>query len=355
MTATTQPGAFDAGTTTADRPAPRVSVVVATYERPAAVASLLRQLEAQTLPATDYEVVVVDDGSRVPLTESLAGYAPAYGLTVLRQANGGPAAARDAGIRSARGELIVVLDDDMSVGAGFVAAHAAAHGGERPRVVLGRMEASAAPDRGRGFLDRWRMIAFEERAARLRAGNASLHGEDVYTGNVSFPRREYLAVGGFDTALRLSEDIELGLRLERAGAEVVMADAAWSSHEAASESAAAWMRRAIAYGASEARIGKKHPDVPAASPWRHFARVQGALRPFLVAAVVAPWMARGMAWLAVRAALALDRLGTERAALAMTTLSFGLLYMRGVSVESGGGRRALPELRRYLATGGRTR
>jgi len=93
---------------------PRISVCLATYNRPdllrQAVASLLRQT------ATDFEVIVIDDGSTHPgmdacLDELAADFA-ARSWRIVRQANAGPSAARNAAAKLARGEYLMFMDDD---------------------------------------------------------------------------------------------------------------------------------------------------------------------------------------------------------------------------------------------------
>jgi glycosyltransferase involved in cell wall biosynthesis len=121
-----------------------LSVVIATHDRPEAVERLLRLLAAQTLAAEQFEIIVVDDGSAIPVAARLAPYASRIPLTVVTQVNSGAASARHEGILRSRGEIIVVLDDDMIVGADLLEAHLAEHVPGERRVVLGRCH---PPDR----------------------------------------------------------------------------------------------------------------------------------------------------------------------------------------------------------------
>src|SRR5262249_26518567 len=126
-----------------DPGAPRLSVVLATFNRPRNAERLLQQLATQTLPPDEYEVVIVDDGSPQPVSGWFPKLAMPCRVTPLRQANAGGAAARHAGVLEARGEILVVTDDDMQVPAEFLAAHLARHVPGSRRAVVGRIRSSS--------------------------------------------------------------------------------------------------------------------------------------------------------------------------------------------------------------------
>ncbi|HUT35664.1 MAG TPA: glycosyltransferase [Planctomycetota bacterium] len=87
---------------------PRVSVVIPAFNAERYLRETLESVLAQTY--RDFEVVVVDDGS----SDGTAELAASFGEPVrcIRQANAGPSAARNRGIREARGELIAFVDSD---------------------------------------------------------------------------------------------------------------------------------------------------------------------------------------------------------------------------------------------------
>lgn len=93
----------------------RVSVVVPTYKRPDLLLRCLKALLRQDLPSESYEVIVADDALE-PGTRRTVDRLAAYSRVRLRYQpvtnNHGPAAARNAGWRSARSPVIAFTDDD---------------------------------------------------------------------------------------------------------------------------------------------------------------------------------------------------------------------------------------------------
>lgn len=92
---------------------PRVSVVIATLNRPRTLARLLECVYQQTL--TDIEVIVVDDGSSPEVRDAYASIWPAGDNRFRLKLNppgGGPGRTRNTGIRMARGEFVAFCDDD---------------------------------------------------------------------------------------------------------------------------------------------------------------------------------------------------------------------------------------------------
>ncbi|HVP69292.1 MAG TPA: glycosyltransferase [Anaeromyxobacteraceae bacterium] len=303
---------------------PKLSVVVATFNRPALIERLLEQLVAQSLPASEFEVVVVDDGSREPVKPRLVARTWPFALRVEEQANAGQATARHRGILAAAGEVLVIVDDDMEVGPGFLAAHLSMHAPGSQRVVLGRIR---PPPGGMSLQDRWHQRNLDRLHERARAG-VPVRGNAMYTGNVSLRRTDYLAVGGFDTSLRQSEDSELGRRLERYGAEFVLSEEAYTVNGSDHTSVAKWRRQARNYGRSDLRISRKNSDLEIQHrPWD--------LNPVLAFAAFAPPLGMALAPVAFAFASALDRLGLERPAMAAVTVTYGVDYYRGVREELG--------------------
>jgi GT2 family glycosyltransferase len=208
----------------------RISVVVPTHQRRDSAARVLHALAHQTLDAKLYEVVLVVDGSTDGTREMAETFAAPYRLRVLCQPNRGRAAACNAGLRSATGSLVVLLDDDMEPGQGFLAAHDRAHAASERLGVVGAVPVSL--DEATSPTAAYIGLKFNRHLAKL-AQQQRFGLRDFYTGNFSVNRELLLAIGGFDEDFQLygNEDLELSLRLVEHGVRLVFdPDAAARQH-----------------------------------------------------------------------------------------------------------------------------
>ncbi|HEU4459115.1 MAG TPA: glycosyltransferase family 2 protein [Methylibium sp.] len=251
---------------------PRISVVVPTCRRPAMLLRCLHALLSQDLSAHAYEVIVVDDGhdhATRALVEQLrrrvhARQRPA--LRYLRPLRGkGPAVARNAGWRAARGELIAFTDDDTVPERDWLAQgerslapwQAAVHG--RVRVPV-----SSQPT------DHERMTQGLERA-------------EFVTANAFVRRAALEKVGGFDERFTRPwrEDSDLQFRLETEVGPIGEAAEAVVVHPVRPEPWGVSLRqqRNVMF---DALLYKKHRQryrqrIRATPPWHYYAIVALAL------------------------------------------------------------------------------
>jgi glycosyltransferase involved in cell wall biosynthesis len=107
-----------------ERPVPLFSVIIAVYNDWMKLDGCLQSLVQQS-HTSSFEVIVVDDGGDAP-AGSLGEWADHYPLTVIRQAHAGISAARNRGIKSARGSVLVFVDADCRLQADCLAALATA-------------------------------------------------------------------------------------------------------------------------------------------------------------------------------------------------------------------------------------
>ncbi|MBI5518274.1 MAG: glycosyltransferase family 2 protein [Deltaproteobacteria bacterium] len=202
---------------------PFVTVIIRSYKRLEAVRALVELVLRQRYEP--FEVLIVDS------TPGLDAEA------VLRAcSNGDPrvrcvwspprgcAAAANAGVREARGEVVAFVDDDdLPVGDGWLAAHAKAYKDPRCLGVNGRMDYTGeGPERvprvRSGWLrDRWMLSYGPFKKPRVFPGSPTRKvGIEWLTGGNSSLRREvWERAGGWDEFLRYHNEHSLFLRLAR--------------------------------------------------------------------------------------------------------------------------------------------
>jgi GT2 family glycosyltransferase len=240
----------------------RVSVVIPTYRRRASLQRTLEAFRRQTIPPTEYEVIVAVDGSEDGTREMVASFQAPYHLVGVWQPNTGRAAACNAGIARAHGDLVVLLDDDMEPVPEFLAAHLDAHPPGSRRAVVGPVPIPEDPaDQPIVEYRRRGMQALQDRFAQP---GYRLRFRDVYTGNCSVPRDVLRELGGFDTTFTLygHEDYELALRLANAGVELAYSPRALA-YQRYEKDFPAMARDCIARGHTAVLFARKHPDAAA--------------------------------------------------------------------------------------------
>ena len=91
---------------------PFISIVIPTYNRPEKLKECLESLTELEYPRDSYEVIVVDDGSKISLESVVENFENQIEITLLKQKNAGPATARNTGAKQAKGEFLAFTDDD---------------------------------------------------------------------------------------------------------------------------------------------------------------------------------------------------------------------------------------------------
>lgn len=194
---------------------PTFSVIVAAYDVADVIADALESVFAQTL--APHEVIVCDDGSTDDLDAALGPYRSR--ITVLRQPNGGEAAAKNAAARAATGDFLVVLDADDTFEPERLAALAALAAARPDLDVLTTdavLEVDGVPVR-HCYTDDHRFAVDDQRSAILE--------RNFVFGLVAVRRARFLELGGFDESIRRTTDWDLWVRLIFDGGAIGLVDA----------------------------------------------------------------------------------------------------------------------------------
>ena len=181
---------------------PFFSVVVPTYNRPDRLATCLQALAAQDYPRDRYEVVVVDDGSSHPMDNVVAPYehAPAQSglqITLHRQANAGPAAARNAGADLAKGPLLAFTDDDCMPSPTWLSGFADRLK-QKPEAMIGGRSLNALPN---NLYSTASQALIDYLYAYYSAPNKAMF---FASNNIAMTKENFVAVGGFDVSFPLA-------------------------------------------------------------------------------------------------------------------------------------------------------
>lgn len=276
------------GAITCDVPAldnwPSVSIVIPSFQREIQLRRCVLALIEQNYDEDKYEIIVVDDGSPVPLRVGLEDLP----IAVHRfEMNRGPAAARNEGARIARGQIVLFVDSDCearssswlrAVIKGFVGKNVIAVGA-RALSPPGRSVA-AAFEVVRSPLDMGPVpssVGFGHPVAFLPSCALAIR------------KLEFLESGGFDERFFPGEDVDLIWRLAASGHHIKYEPTATLLHHSRER----WrdlLGRRFEYGSSEAAVQSRHPQcrrslsvsaIPAllmaASAWRGHKRIAGSL------------------------------------------------------------------------------
>jgi GT2 family glycosyltransferase len=313
-----------------------VSVVVPTYNRSQSLARLLGGLDRQTV--ADFEVVVVDDGSSDDTLQMLARMRTRFGMRVLQQAHDGPAAARNLGVREARGRIILFLDDDVLPHPDLIREHMRMHEGSSDLVVVGPM--SPPRDWKRPAWVRWEEDMLQVQYRDMLAGKYPCTPRQFYTANASVTRARLLQVGGFDAGYKRAEDVELAYRLRDAGARFVF-DARASVLHYAARSFDAWLRIPHQYGRYDVAMHRDKGQETLVLAGFEFHTRNRLTRWVSRLCVGRPMLMRAAVFALRTAVLATDRADLQPLSRVVLSGLFNLLYWQGAHDELGGGRQAL--------------
>ena len=228
---------------------PEISVVVPTYNRLETLSPVLPTLLAQDLAPSEFEVLVCDSNS----TDGTAEFPNVHHLP---GAYSGRAAARNAGIQAAQGQVVLFNDSDIFASPDLLSQHLRHHRAERNVAVVGlEVQVKNYDD----YL--YKRDHPDERGALHRPTRKKLPWLYFLTGNASVRRADLLRVGCFDESFTGygHEDLELGYRLERAGVTILYEPRAINYHcqDVPHDDQKAKMRLA---GRSTVRFYRKHPD-----------------------------------------------------------------------------------------------
>jgi GT2 family glycosyltransferase len=195
----------------------KISVVIPTHNRADALDLSLSHLARQEVDAS-WEVVVANNRSTDNTDQVVAQRNFPVPLQLVHEQTPGPAAARNAGARHAKGEYLLFMDNDILVEPDFLQRHLNALKNHPGCWVVGQV--INLPEQERSPFGQFRKSLFP-----FIPRDQPAAGTDAITGqNVSMPRADFAALGGFDESFFVAsgEDRELLLRARQKGVKLIL-------------------------------------------------------------------------------------------------------------------------------------
>lgn len=188
-------------------PTPRISVIIPHLNTPDLLAISLTSVFAQTLDHGIFEVIVVDNGSALPLQPVVAAF-PA--VRFLTEPAPGPGLARNTGIAAARSTLIACIDADCIAESGWLQAAVDALDADPAHPAGGDIQVAARnPTRFTGIEAYEAVFGFRQRLY-IDIKHFSV------TANLAMTKALHITVGGFGD-ISIAEDLDWGQRAHALG------------------------------------------------------------------------------------------------------------------------------------------
>ena len=234
------------------------SVIVPVYNRPEEVDELLQSLCGQT--AGGFEVIIVEDGSTKPCKEVCDKYAGLLDLHYYAKENSGPGQSRNHGAERARGEWLIVLDSDVVLPRGYIAAVEQATRQDHALAAWGGPD-TAHPS----FTPVQKAISYGMTSFFTTGGiRGGSHGKrpalDKFyprSFNMGIRRDVYQELGGF-SRMRFGEDIDFSYRIVEAGHKTALLPGAWVWHKRRTD-LRKFFRQVFNSGIARINLTRRHP------------------------------------------------------------------------------------------------
>ncbi|AWX07004.1 glycosyltransferase [Prevotella intermedia] len=232
----------------------KYSIIVPVFNRPDEVNELLSSLLNQTF--TDFEVLIVEDGSQKPCDEVCNKYADRLDLHYFMKPNSGPGQSRNYGAERAKGEYLLILDSDVVLPKGYLNAI-------EEELKREPADAFGGPDAAHeSFTDTQKAISYSMTSffttGGIRGGKKKLDKFYPRSFNMGIRRDVYMELEGF-SKMRFGEDIDFSIRIFKAGKRCRLFPEAWVWHKRRTDFRK-FYRQVYNSGIARINLYKKYPE-----------------------------------------------------------------------------------------------
>ena len=242
----------------------KYSVIVPVYNRPDEVDELLESLSNQT--QKDFEVIIVEDGSVKTCKDVCDKYADILVLHYYTKENSGPGQSRNYGAERAQGDWLIILDSDVVLPEGYLAAIDDSLQQRDGSFVATKepslCDAFGGPDAAHpSFTPIQKAISYSMTSffttGGIRGGKAKLDKFYPRSFNMGIRRDVYQQLGGF-SKMRFGEDIDFSYRIVEAGYRPQLLPEAWVWHKRRTDFRK-FFRQVYNSGIARINLEKRHP------------------------------------------------------------------------------------------------
>lgn len=228
----------------------KFSIVVPVYNRPDELKELLESLTKQSY--TDFEVIIVEDGSSLKSDEVVASYQNQLEIRYFFKENTGPGGSRNYGFARAKGDYFIIFDSDCFIPENYLEI-------VKNQIKLRKLDAYGGPDTWHPTFTNvqiaisYAMTSFFSTGG-IRGKKKQMGGYQARSFNMGFSREVYEATGGFSN-LRISEDIDLSKRIADKGFRLELISEAFVYHKRRTNFKQ-FFRQTHSFGKGRMNIGK---------------------------------------------------------------------------------------------------
>ena len=232
----------------------KYSFLIPVYNRPDEVDELLQSLTQQTI--SDFEVVVVDDGSTIPCAEVVEKYSSHLDIHYYTKANSGPGQTRNYAAERSKGEYLIILDSDCILPTTYLA-EVETELNSQPTDAFG------GPDKAHpSFTTIQKAINYSMTSffttGGIRGGKKKMDKFYPRSFNMGVRSEAYQQLDGF-SAMRFGEDIDFSIRIFKQGYRCRLFPDAWVYHKRRTD-LKKFFKQVHNSGIARINLYKKYPE-----------------------------------------------------------------------------------------------